>query len=85
MIYFPLPSPEERVRLWRGVFSETSHLDADVDLESIAEQFEISGGAIVNVLRSAALLTLRSGRNAMQNQDIRHAIRREFRKDGKAV
>lgn len=85
MIYFPLPGPEERVRLWRGAFSQTSRLDTDVDLESIAGQFEISGGAIVNVLRSASLLTLRNGRNSIQSHDILHAIRREFRKDGKAV
>lgn len=85
MIYFPLPGPEERAQLWRGAFSQVSHLDAEVDLTSIAEQFEISGGAIVNVLRSASLLTLRSGRSRIQCQDIRHGIRREFRKDGKAV
>ena len=85
MIYFPLPGPEERTRLWRGAFSQTSRLDADVDLASIAEQFEISGGAIVNVLRSASLLTLRSGRKKIQYQDIRNGIRREFQKDGKAV
>jgi len=85
MIYFPLPGPEERAQLWRGAFSQASRLDADVDLASIAEQFEISGGAIVNVLRSASLLTLRSGRKRIQYQDIRNGIRREFQKDGKAV
>ncbi|HEY1254404.1 MAG TPA: ATP-binding protein [Terracidiphilus sp.] len=85
MIYFPLPGPAERERLWRGTFSHPERLDEDVDLASIAEQFEISGGSIVNVLRSASLLTLRSGRSRIQFQDIRHGIRREFRKDGKAV
>jgi hypothetical protein len=84
MIHFPLPGPEERVRLWRGAFLP-SRLAANVDLERIAEEFEISGGAIVNVLRSASLLALRNGRDSIQAEDILCGIRREFRKDGKVV
>ena len=40
-----------------AAFSHPERLDEDVDSASIAEQFEISGGSIVNVLRSASLLT----------------------------
>jgi len=85
MIYFPLPGPEERARLWRGAFPVRSRLKPDVDLAGIAEEFEISGGAIVNVLRSSALATLRRGSDSIHAQDIREGIRREFRKDGKLV
>lgn len=85
MIYFPLPGPEERARLWNGAFSCPSRLEPAVDLARIAEEFEISGGAIVNVLRSSSLATLRSGRDCIEAEDIRQGIRREFRKDGKVV
>jgi hypothetical protein len=85
MIYFPVPGPEERARLWNGAFSCQSRLDPAVDLARIAEEFEISGGAIVNVLRSSSLATLRSGRDLIGAEDIRHGIRREFRKDGKVI
>jgi hypothetical protein len=85
MVHFPLPGPEERVRLWRGAFPQASRLDSAVDLARIAEEYEISGGAIVNVLRSSALATLRRGNDLIRAEDIYHGIRREFRKDGKVI
>jgi hypothetical protein len=85
MIYFPLPGPDERLRLWRGAFSTQARLEPAVDLARIAEEFEISGGAIVNVLRSSSLATLRHGGDHIRVDDIRQGIRREFRKEGKVV
>jgi len=85
MIYFPLPGREERAQLWSGAFPRRSQLDPAVDLASIAGEFAISGGAIVNVLRSSALATLREGRNSIRMEDILHGIRRELKKDGKTI
>lgn len=85
MIYFPVPGMEERARLWQGAFSSPVKMETTVDLARIAEEFEISGGAIVNVLRSSSLTTLRGGREEIRTEDIRHGIRREFRKDGKLI
>lgn len=85
MIYFPLPGPEERLRLWRQAFSGKVRPEPGVDLESLAAEFEITGGGIVNVLRYAALMALRNGTDLVRLQDIRHGIRREFRKDGKVI
>jgi ATP-dependent 26S proteasome regulatory subunit len=56
-----------------------------VDLARLAEEFEISGGGIVNVLRSSSLAALRNGRSLIRMEDICYGIRREFRKDGKMV
>src|SRR6185369_1537927 len=77
MVHFPLPGPEERVRLWRGAFPNPSRLEPAVDLARIAEEHEISGGAIVNVLRSSSLATLRRGNDFIRAEDIYHGIRRE--------
>jgi len=85
MIYFPMPGAEERLRLWRGAFSRQSRLEPGVDLAQIAEEFEVSGGAIVNVLRYSSLMALRDGRESIRMQDIKNGIRREFRKDGKMI
>lgn len=85
MIYFPMPGLDERAELWRLAFADHTRLDASVDLARLAEEFEISGGGIVNVLRSSSLATLRHGRAAIRMEDIRSGIRREFRKDGKMV
>jgi hypothetical protein len=85
MIYFPMPSPAERLRLWRGAFSVASRLDESVDFESLAVEFELSGGAIMNILRYASLMALRCGTELIGMQDIRQGIRREFRKSGKIL
>jgi len=85
MIYFPIPGPEERLRLWQGAFSEQSRLEPAVDLLRLADEFEVSGGAIVNVLRYASLMALRRRADTIRLHDITHGIRREFRKDGKVM
>jgi hypothetical protein len=86
MIYFPLPGPEERLRLWRQAFAGPApRLEPEVDLESLAAEYEITGGGIVNVLRYASLMALRNGTGIIRLQDIRRGIRREFRKDGKVI
>lgn len=84
MVYFPLPGPDERSRLWRNAFTRIK-LEPGVDLDALAREYEISGGAIINVLRYAALMTLRRGKDTVRMQDIRQGIRREFRKDGKVM
>jgi hypothetical protein len=83
MIYFPMPDPEARRRLWDGAFSSQCRLEAAVDLRRIAEEHELAGGAIINVARYASLMALRRGGNLIRLQDIRNGIRRELRKDGK--
>ena len=85
MIYFPMPGPEERLRLWNGAFSERSRLEPGIDLTYVAEQFDVTGGAIVNVLRSASLMALRRGTQTVRLQDITESVFRELRKDGKVV
>jgi hypothetical protein len=85
MVYFPMPGPEERLRLWRNAFSRKTWLEDAVDLETLARDYEITGGAIINVLRYASLMALRRGTDVIRMQDIRQGIRREFRKDGKVI
>ena len=85
MIYFPIPAAGERLRLWSGAFPERRHLQESVDLEQLAEELEVTGGAIVNVLRYSSLMTLRRGADMVNLADIRQGIRREFRKQGKVL
>jgi hypothetical protein len=85
MVYFPVPRAEERLQLWRQAFAQQERLDASVDLAGIAHEFELTGGAIINVLRYAALMALRRGVQLVTQHDIRDGIRRELRKEGKVV
>jgi hypothetical protein len=83
MIYFPPPKHDERVRLWHSVFAQPERLAPDVDLHRIAAEFDLAGGAVINVLRYAALMALRRGAAQVSRADIEHGVRRELRKEGK--
>lgn len=89
MVYFPMPGPEQRLQLWRNAFSSPCRLEPDADLTELAEKYELSGGAIINVLRFAALMALRrnaaSAQAVIKQRDIRQGIEREFRKEGKMI
>ena len=58
IIYFPMPRPEERLRLWQQGFSSQAKLAADIDLPKIAKDHELAGGAILNAIRYASLHAL---------------------------
>jgi len=84
-IYFPLPGPEQRLRLWQQSFSEKSVTGKDVDLADIAEKYELAGGAIINITRYASLMALKRDNNVILKKDILTGIRKEFLKEGKTV
>lgn len=85
MIYFPMPNAEQRLELWQKVFPPAIKLDTDINLEEIAEEFELSGGAMINVARYCSLAALRHEKNKVSFGDLMYGIRKEFRKEGKTV
>ena len=84
VIHFPMPRPEERVLLWRQGFSSKATLAPSVDLEKIARDHVLSGGAIMNVIRYASLEALKDGGRALTAEDLLSGIRKEYAKEGKA-
>ena len=84
MIYFPMPNPEQRLRLWRNAFPGDLKLAPGIDWETIAREFELSGGAIINVLRYCALAAVRREPPEITAEDLRRGIWKELRKEGKS-
>ena len=84
MIYFPIPTPTLRMRLWEKAFT-TFDMDEKVDLWELSKTYEITGGSIINVLRYCALTSVGRGNKTIFKEDIIAGIRKEFRKDGKTV
>ena len=84
MVYFPVPSSEQRL-LWRQSFPEKISLETGSDLPSLAERYELTGGAIMNVSRYVSLLAIKRGTTVITQKDILGGIRREFTKEGKTV
>jgi hypothetical protein len=85
MVYFPVPGPAERLLLWRQSFPENTVLEDNEGLTAIAEKYEMTGGAIINVTRYASLLTIKRGTNIILHKDILAGIRKEFGKEGKTM
>ncbi|MBE9586602.1 ATP-binding protein [Mucilaginibacter sp. JRF] len=85
IIYFPVPKSTERFSLWQNSFSNQTHLADDINLENIAEQYEIAGGSIINVVQYASLMALNRNENIIRYADIAEGIKKEFKKEGKTV
>ena len=85
VIYFPMPKPTERFRIWENAFSPIAVLEESIDLHRIAEQYELSGGTIMNVVRYASLKTLSRNEETILLDDLEEGIRREFHKEGRIL
>jgi len=85
VIHFPLPKAAERLRLWREAIPAEVTLEPALDLERLAQQFELSGGTILNVLRYACLRAMARGDAVLRADDANEGVRRELLKEGRTV
>jgi hypothetical protein len=85
MIYFSMPGPEQRLRLWQQAFPSNIQLEEKLSLEEIARKHELAGGAIINVSRYSCLMALKRGSTTILHKDVVNGIRKEFGKEGKTV
>ena len=85
LVYFPLPDIEQRQRLWENTLNGRSGLADGVDLQHLASEYELSGGAITNVVRYGAISALQMKRNTINRDDLVKGVTRELRKEGKTI
>lgn len=85
VIEFPIPSVNERLRLWDTSLPETLERSDDINLGTIASRFELTGGNIMNVVRHVALRAAKRGKPVIVNEDIVDGVRKEYRKTGKIM
>jgi AAA+ superfamily predicted ATPase len=81
-VEFPYPDAEERQRIWAIAFPGQAPLQADVDLDLLAERYRLTGGNIRNIALTAAFLAARDG-GVIGMQHLLWATRREFQKMGR--
>jgi SpoVK/Ycf46/Vps4 family AAA+-type ATPase len=81
VIDFPFPEAEDRRRIWRLVLPASAPIADDIDLDFLANQFKLSGGAIRNCSLAAAF------RAADEDSQIemRHLVRAVAQEYGKQV
>ena len=85
VIQFPMPDPDNREKLWRNTFSEKCVLADDIDLKLVSSRYELSGGAIVNVVQFCSLQSIAAGSNVITLDSLLEGIRREFWKEGRIL
>lgn len=81
-IEFYMPDREQRYFLWKQSFPKELPLDFDVDLEWLAEQFELSGSNIKNIAVNAAFLAAPE-QSVVGMSHIMKALKNEYKKSGK--
>lgn len=84
MVYFPMPDPAERLKLWRGMLPP-DRMGPDIDVCKLAEAYALSGGAIANVIRHAALAAARRDQQQLNLVDLRTGLAKELRKEGRTL
>lgn len=84
-VYFPMPQKRERLKLWRQGFSPVCTLGSGINLDELAEQYEMAGGAIMNVIRYASLMAIKKESRVIGYDDLLAGIQREFSKEGRTV
>ncbi|WP_411994187.1 ATP-binding protein [Agarivorans sp. DSG3-1] len=84
-IYFPMPDAKLRQTLWQNMLGEQNCQQREFDLPELADSYQLSGGAMTNVVRNSALLAIRQGRTQLSSEDIHESAQREMRKEGKSI
>lgn len=85
MIHFPIPTAEERLKIWEDGFPDAVRLDGSVVLNDIARKYEISGGDIINIVQHCLLRSLARDSNIVTLNDIIEGLRRELHKSRRTL
>ncbi len=84
MVEFPMPGAAERRRIWAHCLPSAAPTGADLDLDFLADGFDVSGGTIRNAVLSAAFLAAEAGSPITMATAV-VALRRELQKLGRLV
>lgn len=85
VIYFPIPKPEERLRLWRNAFPMNVKFADDVKLKHFAQKFELTGSHIMNIVHHTCLGALDRNTIVITANNIQEGIEKEYAKEGKIL
>ena len=84
ILHFPRPTPEERTRIWRVALPTEAPLGADVNLAALA-RLDLTGAGIVGTARTAALLAVDEGTDAIHMRHFVQAARRQFQREARLL
>ena len=85
MIHFPMPTAGERYKIWKNGFSDSVELEKSIKLREIANKYEISGGAIINIIQHCSIRALGRGTKQIKLIDTIEGIKREYHKNRRTL
>jgi hypothetical protein len=85
IIYFPLPKAEERLLLWQRAMPQALAFAPDVNLPTLAQQYELTGSNIVNIIQYCCFQLLADGEQILTQDRIVSGIKRELVKENKMI
>ncbi len=80
LVEFPMPTIDERLQLWKQNIPTKAILADTIDLKTLAEAHELTGGAILNVIYYACLQALKKATHRIEESDVLEGIRKELSK-----
>jgi hypothetical protein len=83
VVYFPVPDEHTRLRLWKSMIRDEKMLAPEVGLEKLAQEHNLTGGSMINVLRYALLKASERETGKITLEDLKTGIIKERRKEGK--
>jgi SpoVK/Ycf46/Vps4 family AAA+-type ATPase len=84
VIEFPMPTPPERLKLWERAIPDGAPRNPNLDLDYVAKQFVLSGGAIINAAINGCIVAASEGKDVGMSHVI-NAVARELHKMGKQI
>ncbi|NRD73473.1 ATP-binding protein [Shewanella sp. VB17] len=80
VVEFMIPDAHLRLQLWQKAWSDSTLLAADIDLQSLAQQFEFTPSQINNIAERALLFTIKAQQKTISKALLGKAVTREFEK-----
>ncbi|HEY2727116.1 MAG TPA: ATP-binding protein [Parafilimonas sp.] len=84
-VYFPMPDTKERYMLWEKSMPSIIKTEPSLNLNELANKYEITGAAILNIMHYAMLKAIAVNDEYIRQKDILEGIRRELRKAEKTM
>ena len=84
MVNFVFPDAPVRRRLWKTILPDGVPTEETLDLDFFADNFELSGSNIKEILTAAAFLAA-ANKRGLKNDDIIEAVKLNFEKHGKVL
>lgn len=80
---FHMPSTIERLQLWNLNLPKKLKIDSDININEIAEKYELSGSNITNIIQYCSLKVLSLKSDVLTSKILKEGIKKEYLKENR--